>query len=348
MLSRRRFWIGIVVTAGFAVILVLQLDLANFFDALAEANYLLLVPSVAVYFVSLYLRAVRWRYLLKPFAVIDSSRLYPVVIVGFMVNNVFPMRIGEFARSYYLSLREQVKSTTGLVTVIVERVFDGLTLILFLLAGAVFLPVFGLTGRLSEAMNIPVWAITAAVITPFALALLLMTVASLRSEMFIATVVKLTKRLPTRYQGAVRRFAEQVILGFDGLHRPDRLGKVMALSIPVWIAEVSAYWIVAVAFDLHSQLGGMWLTLVAILVVVAVSNLSNSIPSSPGSVGPFEFFTAISLIFLGVASSSAYAYAIVLHLGLILPTIAAGLIHLTARSVSINQLVARQGRETRQ
>ena len=48
------------------LVLLYQVDLSEMGDALANANYLYLAPSIALYFVAVYFRAVRWRYLLSP------------------------------------------------------------------------------------------------------------------------------------------------------------------------------------------------------------------------------------------------------------------------------------------
>ncbi len=338
MLTNRRFWFGLAVTAVFLALLLARVDFSGLAEALTGANYAFLVPAVAVYFGSLYFRALRWRYLLRPFAQTTAARLFPVVIVGYMANNLLPMRIGELVRSYYLSLREPVRGATGLATVIVERVFDGLTLLFFLVAGALFLPLSGLTERVSEAVRLPEWAIAAGVLAPFLGVLVLMVLAAMRPGLFLLLTGWVARRLPPRFRGAAQGLAERFILGFEGLHRPERLAAVFLLSLPVWLAEGLTCYIVALGFNLDDQLGGPWMLATAALVVVSVANLGISIPSSQGSVGPFEFFAALSLVFLGASSGAASAYAIVLHLALLLPVIAAGLIHLAARSIPLSQL----------
>ena len=57
------------------------------------------------------------------------TRLYPVVIIGYMSNNLLPARLGELVRSYYLAQREGVSGSSALATIAVERVYDGVTLL---------------------------------------------------------------------------------------------------------------------------------------------------------------------------------------------------------------------------
>jgi len=95
---------------------------------------------------------------------------------------------------------------------------------------------------------------------------------------------------------------------------------------------------VALGFDLQSEFDTVGLMIAAMLVLTSVSNLATSIPSSQGSVGPFELLGALSLVFLGVASGVASAYILVLHLALLLPVIAMGMAHLAMSGLSLLDL----------
>lgn len=343
MLTSRRFWLGAAITAGFLALLLAQVDYGELGDALASAQYAYVVPAVVIYFGSLYFRSVRWRYMLRPFVATRVSRLYPVVVVGYTANNLLPMRLGELVRSYYLSRREPVRGSTALATIIVERVFDGLTLLLFLAIGALFLPVSGLAERVSEDRGVPLWGIGTVVVVPFAAALTLIALTALRPETARALAVRLALRLPGRVARSAGRMAAGFIDGFEGLHHPRRLLTVLTLSAPIWLAEGMMYYVLALGFGLDEPLGGRGATIAAMLVVTAVSNLATSIPASQGAVGPFEFFATLSLVFLGVGTDLALAYAIVLHAALLLPVIGAGLLHLAMARLSLGELTRGQG-----
>ena len=338
----RRIWLGIAITALFVALALVRLDLGETWSAAAGANYAYLVPAIAVYFVSLYVRSYRWRYLLQPFAAVHSWRLYPVILVGYMANNILPVRLGELARSYYLSVREPVRGSTALATILVERVFDGLTLLVFLAVAALFLPIEALALRIGETRDLAPWGVAALLAAPFIGVLAGIVLVALRPEPSRALVQRLTQRLPGGAGARVQGVADRFIAGFEGLHRPSRLGAVFARSVPIWLAEAVMYYIVALGFDLQDQLGGPLAMASAILVVTAASNLATALPSSPGSLGPFEALAVLALVFLGVDGETALAYAIVLHLALLLPVIAAGLAHLAARGLTLGELMRRR------
>ena len=300
LLTSRRLWLGFAVTGAFLAVLFLKIDLDGMRSALAEANYVYLLPAVLVYFASFYARAVRWRYVLGPFARVRANRLYPVIMVGYMANNVLPMRLGEVARSYYLSTREPVRASTALATVVIERVFDGLTLLFFLAAAALFLPVPGLADRMADSVSVPVWLLAIAVIAPFVGVLFLMVTAAVYPDVFLRVARWITGKLPERFGQRAYGLTQRFIDGFEGLHRPSKLAAVFGLSLPVWVLEGASYYIVALGFDLQADFNSLGLMIAAMLVLTSAANLATSIPSSQGSVGPFEFFAVLSLEFLGL------------------------------------------------
>lgn len=344
MSGRTRLLLSLAPTAGFLALLFflfVRSDYRTWVDALSEANYAWLAPGIAAYFVSFYFRSLRWRYLLRPFARTATARLYPVVIVGYMANNILPLRAGELVRSYYLSRREPVSSATALATIIVERVFDGVLMLLLLLAAVLFLPFSGLPESVRDAVAIPVWAAAVIMAAPFLGGFAVIVMAALRPRLFRKAGVVAARRvpIPMRYRAVLRIFASRFIGGFAGLQRPGRLARVAALTAPVWIAEGVTYYLIALGFDLDAQLGSRWLLAGSILLIMSIANLAISVPLSQGGVGPFELFAALALVVLGVESVHASAYAIVLHAALLLPVIVAGLLYLAVRSTPLAELL---------
>jgi uncharacterized protein (TIRG00374 family) len=239
-----------------------------------------------------------------------------------------------------------VRGSTALATILIERVFDGLTLLFFIAAVAVFLPVVGLAERVSESAQISVGLVVAAVVVPFIAVLTVMIMAALHPQAFIALARRLLNLAPTKVRPRLLEFVVRFLAGFEGLQRPGRLATVFLLSLPVWLAEAVMYYIVALGFDLQAQFDNVGVMIAAMLLLTAVSNLATSIPSSQGSVGPFEFFAALTLVFLGVSGGVASAYAVVLHLALLLPVIAMGLLHLALVGISLGDLTKRRYADT--
>ncbi len=90
-----RVWAGLLVSLVFIYFALRNQDFGHIWQALREAEYGWLIPAVAVYFLGVMVRAVRWHYLLRAVQDIPPRRLFPIVVIGYMANNILPLRAGE-------------------------------------------------------------------------------------------------------------------------------------------------------------------------------------------------------------------------------------------------------------
>lgn len=140
--QRTQLAIGIVLSAFFLWLAFRRVDFQHLWVTLKGINYWWLIPFIIITLLSMYVRAIRWKYLFMPRYQLSSRRLFPPLIVGFAFNGIFPARAGEFARAYMGARREKISFSTMLATVVVERIFDGLTIFVLFALGLMFLPPF--------------------------------------------------------------------------------------------------------------------------------------------------------------------------------------------------------------
>ena len=336
-----RFWAALGLSVALLSLMVYQVNLGEIRTVLAEANYFYVIPAVAVYFVAVYFRAVRWKYLLSPLRVLSASRLYPVIVIGYMANNVLPMRLGELVRGYYLARRENFGVGPSLATIGVERVYDGLTLMFLVAASA---PVLLATGWFDAAGTAIRTAWTVVIIAGtcgFLCALGLLTL--LASWQNAADwVTRLARFVPEKYgREKVLRFIETFLDGLKILSSPRKHLSLFLLSLPVWFGEVGVYLITSHAFDLDLFFGPLWALVLAIALLTATSNLATGVPSVIGGIGPFEVVAQQTLLALGVGASVAAAYATFVHIVVLwLPVNLAGLFILLRQNLSLRQLTS--------
>ena len=133
--------IGVLISVFFLYLIVPGLHLPDVWRAMGQANYWWIVPGVAVYMVGLWARTWRWHYMLRHLKPVSMGRLFPVVCIGYFGNNVYPFRAGEVMRAYVLWQREEIPISSSLATVIIERVFDGLVMLLFVFLALPFAPI---------------------------------------------------------------------------------------------------------------------------------------------------------------------------------------------------------------
>ena len=115
-----------------------------------KANYLVLVPGILAYFLGVGFRTLRWQVLLSGIDKIKIQTLFPIVVIGYMANNILPFRLGELIRGYYLKNKTGVPTATALSTIFVERIMDGLALILILAGSSMSVPFNTIFSRLSQ------------------------------------------------------------------------------------------------------------------------------------------------------------------------------------------------------
>ena len=178
LLSGWRFWLGLGGSLLLLFLLLRAVDPGEVLLSLREADHVYAVPAVGIYFVAVYFRAVRWRFLLSPVGNFPVGRLYPVVVMGCMVNNLLPVRLGELARSWFLSREGDASGTSVLATIAVERVYDGLALLALAAVSAPALLVLGEFDRSHDALRTGAMFLAPAVVLLFVSALAVLTLAS--------------------------------------------------------------------------------------------------------------------------------------------------------------------------
>ncbi len=332
MLLTRRFWLGIVVSLGFLVLFLWKVDFGETGKELEGAAYSYFVPAVLCYFLSLAVRSLRWRFLLLHLKPVSVPRLYPVVAIGYMANNMLPVRLGELVRAHFLGERERLSKTSVFSTIAVERVLDGLTLLLFVAIVWPFLPWTGAL-RSDEGDLRTAWLIgSIAVAAAFVAAFLFVCLLAASPRLSGALVRMVPALVPAAVRGRVEELLRLLLDGLGGLRSPGALVAIVLLSGPVWLVEGVVYYIMAISFGLDQPFQ-------VVLLVTATSNLATAIPSSIGGIGPFEVVAKSTLVAFGVGAEAAAAYAFSVHiLALWLPVNILGLLFLWRENVSLAQV----------
>ena len=314
-------WLGVALSVVFIAIFVLRTDFSEIGDAFRHANYWWALASLPVYFLGAWFRAWRWKYLLRPLGEMRTTALYPIVIIGFMANNLIPARAGELVRAYIVGEREKVSKMAALGTIAVDRVFDGITL----------LPILLIVGAFAGT-NHQLRLIAISMTVLFGAGLLVMIALAL-SEGFSRWVVRLALRVtPLRLKAQVEGLVESFLTGLHSFRRPGDMLAASITSVLSWLLEATMYYMVGLAFNLDVGFH-------VYLLVTAGANLAIAVIATQGGVGPFEVVTRETVAFFGVESGAASAYAVALHALLLIPVIALGLYFLWAINLSLGDVL---------
>jgi uncharacterized protein (TIRG00374 family) len=310
VVKRLLVWIGIGVSALFLYLALRGLNLAWVWQIIKQANYWWILPGVAVYFVGVWIRTWRWHYMLRQFKPVPVKRLFPVVCIGYAGNNIYPARAGEVIRSYVLKKNEDIPISGSLATVLVERIFDGLIMLLF-----VFFALPFVSGIPAQYEN---FVIALSIIFGIALVVFIAVAARPQWVMKIYTPIA-TRFIPhtirPKFDGVVERF----LFGLGSLQSPKDVVMIFLTSILIWLAETLKYWFVMHAFDFS-------VSFITLMLMNGIVNLFTTLPAAPGYIGTFDAPGIEVLVTVGgVDRATAAAYTLVLHAALWLPITTLGI-----------------------
>ncbi len=311
-LKRWQLWLGVIISAVFLWLALRGLHLEAVWEALQHGNYWWLVPSVGVYFLAVLARTWRWHYMLRPLKFISLGRLFPVVVIGYMGNNVYPFRAGEVLRSYVLRRREAVAMSASLATVIIERVFDGLVMLMFVFAALPLAPL--------PSSNLRLLVIAASILF-FGALLLFFALAAMPERALRLTEIVVNAFLPERTRRPILEMAHRFLEGLESLRSFRNVIMIFATSIVIWLLETVKYWFIMQAFPFE-------VTFFALMLMNGVVNLATTLPSAPGYIGTFDTPGIAVLELYGVEVAIATAYTLVLHAALWLPITLLGIYYM--------------------
>jgi uncharacterized protein (TIRG00374 family) len=309
-------WLGLVVTVVFGYLAVRNVDAGEAWAAFRSSDPWWLLPALAALVVTVFVRAVRWRFLFARETRPPLPAVASALLVGYFFNNVLPARAGEAARVVALHRSSATSRAELAATVVVERAFDVVALVVLLFVASPWLPDVS-------------WAQSAAVLAGVlgaGCALLVLGVAVWGERPF-RVLLRPLALLPFVGEEQLARAAANLIHGLAAFRRPRLALAAFVWTTLSWLVLALSTWFVLRAFDLGlSPLAGL-------LVVIAI-NLALILPSSPAAVGVFEAATLVALSAYGVSSSKALPAALVLHLLNLVPYLLAGgfVLHRTARA----------------
>lgn len=299
-----RVWLGFAITAGFAWYVVRDVDVALVAETLRGANWLLLVAlSVPAYLAVIQLRAMRWRHLTDPIAPIGVRPLFRATAVGFMANNIFPLRLGEIIRPLYLSREVGASSAALFGTVILERVIDTI-MVLGMACLAIALRGAGSEDTLARVA----YALIPVALAP-ALGLVALRVAP---NLVIDLASWLLRPFPARLGSYLIDVLRRFGAGLGAMRGGSHLVWIAVHSVVVWFVA-SAIPMLAGFWALGVDLGGAFETLVAAWAVLAAVGMAVAIPSAPGFFGTYHAACKLALEPFGVSAEVAVALGTLLH-----------------------------------
>ena len=298
---------GILLSVFFIVVSVRNMDWHQVFVVLSNARlYPWLIFAVAIYLAGHFFRGLRTRLLISREARLSVITASNIVIVGYAVNNIMPARAGELARAGMLSERTGIPFAQSVTVVFLERILDGIAIVLLLTAAAVFL---------HDVAPIPETIFYLSLV--FSIAAVFIMFVALAPHRFMAAMSKVIYALYPRWHDATVRFMTSIVNGMAYLRRPVDACKIFIISVVVWLCDGGLFFCLMPAC-------GMELNIARAVFVMGVSNLgvfflTSPGYGSPGYIGPLSFLCINAFVSMSVPQATATGFAIMMQLAIYIP-----------------------------
>ncbi|HVA56874.1 MAG: lysylphosphatidylglycerol synthase transmembrane domain-containing protein [Gemmatimonadaceae bacterium] len=297
---RISMWVAV---AAFLVLFATRVQWGETWRAFRSASPSLLLLAAAVNLTSLVLKGVRWWVFLRPVGADSLWLAMRATFAGAGLNNVLVANGGEAARVIFVARATRVPSAKILATFALERLFEVIGYVLMLVLGIWLLPLPDHIAGLRP------FAITALAVLGFFV-------------LFLLSREKTEERVTTdetNWRGKLRAYARRFTHTLASVSTVPRFAAAMLLSMGAWALQIATYGLTARAVHFPITFTGT----VACLLAV---NVGFAIRSTPGNVGVFEVFYALTAAALGFDSNAAVAVAFLIQAQQILPVTAIGIV----------------------
>jgi uncharacterized protein (TIRG00374 family) len=314
-------WVGLGISALFAYLAVRNVDFQNVWRGLRASNYWWLLPAFAMLAAAIWLKAIRWRYMFTRETRPATRPVLAALLVGYFFNSVLPARAGEAARVVALNRRAGTSLAEAGATVVLERAYDILCLLLLLFIATPWLPSISWL-RAAALLGIVVAAGLAAAIL----------VLARWGTRPVHVTLRPLHRLSFLADKRIEHVGDRIGEGLAAARQPPLFAAALVLTTISWLTLALSAWFVMRGFHFE-------LAFAAAVLIVVATNVAQILPSSPAAVGVFEAAIIVALRPYHVSDSRALSYALVLHALNFLPFIVLGLLLLRgtmqARSVQL-------------
>ncbi|MBD3348000.1 MAG: flippase-like domain-containing protein [Candidatus Eisenbacteria bacterium] len=287
-----RAWkIALTVAAGL-VLLGLALwgvDLRAMRAHMARANPVYIGGAAALYLLAYFIRSLRWRLVLRPVARISVSEGYSMLMAGYFLNYVIPVRAGEVAKSFFLKRLKGVPVATSLPTVFVDKLLEMVSIVFIV----IMVPV--LSVRLTGALAGLIYVLSAL----FLVACAVLVLAYVKEEATTRLLCAAFAWLPARVH---ERLSEWIGLFVRGMsvakHNATAFLPLLALTAASVLVDAAYFLLMFRAFAVD-------VGFVRVLFGYTLLTLSYILPTPPAQIGYNEL--VIGLIFAGGLTGAAIA-----------------------------------------
>ena len=277
---------------------------------IATADWRWVTLSVVADLATYFCQGWRWKLLLTPIAPVRFLRSVQAVFVGLFANEILPFRSGELIRAYVMARWTAIPFSVSLSSAVVERLFDGVLLVLGFYVATLF-------------VEAPSYLDDASLI----LALLVVVLS-------VLVGIVMFHKHHAHAAVARSRWAAMLWHVVEALHSMGNSRWFLvsaAVSVLYLGLQIIPIYALARAYGLDLRLG-------AAAVVLVVLRLGTIVPQAPSNIGGFQFFTVVALSLFGVDKDAATGFATVMFFVVTIPLWLGGAIAAAMAGIGIKEM----------
>lgn len=327
-----KFLLGIGISLFFLFLLFRKIDFNQLAAAFRTLDYRYLAAAIVITLFSYSFRAVRWYYLLLPMKKTKPRNLLAATIICYMGNNLLPARLGEFLRAIVLAEKEQLEVSAVFATLVIDRLFDGFTVLLIL--------VFTFfTVKLPPGMeNVQQGLVTGGYVTlVLYVAVITFLVVLKRATTKTIHILSLFLRpFPKIVSDKVIPLLGSFISGIRMSTNPGELAALLVSSLIIWGSAAWPIDLILKAFNIQLPFSASLFILVFLVFAVMV-------PASPGYVGTYHAACMYGLMAFAIQKEQALSVALIVHAIGFFPVVFFGFYFLWREKISFAALKSKSG-----
>jgi uncharacterized protein (TIRG00374 family) len=261
----------------------------------------------------------RWHLLLKPMGAIRIRRATQAIFSGFFINDILPMRVGEIARGFIVSVWMSKEFVSVIPSMALERLFEGVWLAIGIGLTAIFVPLPRDLDRAADIFGFIVLALVG-----------LFLLIAMRKKRVSKNGVEgrpvHAKRL-RRLKSLVERLGD----GFRSIGLSRNFYLAFLTSLFFFVLQAFSFWFIMKAYGFHFS---FWIGAAVLVIVI----FGTALPNVPANIGAYQFFCVVGLTLFGVGKTAAAGFSLVAFTLLTIPPLAIGFFALARSGMTLSSI----------
>jgi len=343
-----QFIIGLLLSIVFLYVSFRNVELKKIWETIKSINYWWAIPFLIINTSSMYIRAMRWKILLEPAVRMGSKEVFSPLMICFGLNSILPFRAGEFARAYVIQKKKKVSFSSVFATVVVERIYDMLTIIFLFALLLLFIrfdtslelpyrfSFFGLKTKEFVLNASLLMSLSRKLSFSFLVILFVIVLFIIKgTRLFLMKLVRATLWfLPERPKEFIDKVIEKFAVGFDSLKSPKKIFLTIFYSLIIWL---SVGWSIQFMSYGFKEFSISFLQANAIVIIICIAI---ALPSVPGYWGLYEAGCLFAILVLGITNNRNYAlsYSLVIHFGQVMVSVIIGMFFFFKEGLTLKEV----------